>query len=333
VVPAVAGPYNLGNVVVLVNIQVDSDGSLIAISNPLPSIIDGVPLDIRGVSVTLDRPGFTFNPTNCGALSMSGQITSLEGTKAGISAPFQVSGCGSLPFKPSFTVDTQGATSRAAGASLVVRYTQQPGEAATHSLRVELPRQLPSRLTTLQKACPESVFFTNPAGCGAGSIVGMAVAHTPVLDSALSGPAYFVSRGGAKFPELIIVLQGEGITIQLAGETFISKAGITSSTFPAIPDVPISGFQLVLPEGPHSALAANSNLCTSKLLMRTTIVGQNGIQIKQAIHIGVTGCAKTKPAKKKTRTKKKRLRVGRPGPRGLLMREAFTQDREGVGHE
>ena len=239
VVPAVAGPYDLGNVVVLVNIQVNEDGSLTAISNPLPSIIDGVPLDVRAVSLTFDRPGFTFNPTNCGPLSMSGQITSLGGTPAVISAPFQISGCGSLPFKPSFTVDTQGVTSRAAGASLTVRYSQQPGEAATHSLRVELPKQLPSRLTTLQKACPESVFFVNPAACGAGSVVGMAVAHTPVLDSALSGPAYFVSHGGAKFPELIIVLQGEGVTIELPGETFISKTGITSSTFPAIPDVPI----------------------------------------------------------------------------------------------
>jgi len=305
VVPAVAGPYDLGNVVVLVNIQVNNDGSLTAISNPLPSIIDGVPLDVRAVTLTFDRPGFTFNPTNCGPLSMSGQITSLGGTPAAISAPFQVSGCNALPFKPSFTVDTQGATSRAAGASLTVRYSQQPGEAATHSLRVELPKQLPSRLTTLQKACPESVFFANPAACDPGSVVGMAVAHTPVLASALSGPAYFVSHGGAKFPELIIVLQGEGVTIELPGETFISKTGITSSTFPAIPDVPISGFQLTLPEGFHSALAANGTLCKSKLLMPTTITGQNGVLVKQATRIGVTGCTKAKQAKKKKKTKQK----------------------------
>jgi hypothetical protein len=312
VVPAVAGPYDLGNVVVLVNIQVNNDGSLTAISNPLPSIIDGVPLDVRAVTLTFDRPGFTFNPTNCGPLSMSGQITSLGGTPAAISAPFQVSGCGSLPFKPSFTVDTQGATSRAAGASLTVRYSQQPGEAATHSLRVELPKQLPSRLTTLQKACPESVFFANPAACDPGSVVGMAVAHTPVLDSALSGPAYFVSHGGAKFPELIIVLQGEGVTIELPGETFISKTGITSSTFPSIPDVPISGFQLTLPEGSHSALAANGTLCKSKLLMPTTITGQNGVLVKQATRIGVTGCTKAKPAKKKkTKQKAKKARKAR----------------------
>jgi hypothetical protein len=308
VVPAVAGPYNLGNVIVLVNIRVNNDGSLTAISNPLPSIIDGVPLDVRSVTLTFDRPGFMLNPTNCGPLSMGAQITSLGGTVAGVSAPFQVSGCGNLPFKPSFTVATQGATSKVGGASLTVRYTQQPGEAATHSLRVELPKQLPSRLTTLQKACPENVFFTNPAACDPGSVVGSAIAHTPILDSTLSGPAYFVSHGGAKFPELIIVLQGEGITIELAGETFISKMGITSSTFPAIPDVPISGFELTLPEGPHSALAANSKLCTSKLLMPTTITGQNGVLLKQSTRISVTGCAKAKPTKKK-KTKKGRKKA------------------------
>jgi hypothetical protein len=313
VVPAVAGPYNLGNVVVLVNIRVNNDGSLTAVTNELPSIIDGVPLDVRAVSLTFDRPGFTFNPTDCSSMSLTGQASSLGGTTASISAPFQVSGCGSLPFKPSFTVATQGATSRAKGASLVVRYTQQPGEAATHSLRVELPKQLPARLTTLQQACPESVFFANPASCGAGSVVGSAVAHTPVLDSTLSGPAYFVSHGGAKFPELIIVLQGEGVTIELAGETFIDpKKGVTSSTFPAIPDVPISGFQLTLPEGPHSALAANGVLCKSKLLMPTSIVGQNGVQVKQSTRVAVTGCAKAKPAKKK-KTKKKTTKAKKAG--------------------
>jgi hypothetical protein len=140
----------------------------------------------------------------------------------------------------------------------------------------------------------------------------MAVAHTPVLDSALSGPAYFVSHGGAKFPELIIVLQGEGVTIELPGETFISKTGITSSTFPSIPDVPISGFQLTLPEGSHSALAANGTLCKSKLLMPTTITGQNGVLVKQATRIGVTGCTKAKPAKKKkTKQKAKKARKAR----------------------
>jgi hypothetical protein len=123
----------------------------------------------------------------------------------------------------------------------------------------------------------------------------------------LAGPAYFVSYGGAKFPELIIALSGEGVTVYLHGETFINKAGITSSTFRTIPDVPIGTFELKLPQGPDSALAANGNLCTSKLVMPTSFVAANGMQIKQSTPIKVTGCPKqhkSKKAKKAKRTEK-----------------------------
>jgi len=305
VVPAVAGPFDIGNVVVLAYIKVNNDGSITAVSGPVPSILDGVPVDIRSASLTIDRPGFAVNPTNCSALAARATITSLAGVSAALSAPFQVSGCGSLPFKPSFTVSTQGSASRAYGESLMARVAQKPGEANIHLVKVELPKKLPSRLTTLQKACPESVFFANPAACGRASLVGTATAWTPLLDKPLMGPAYFVSHGGAKFPELIIVLQGDGVTIELPGETFISKAGVTSSTFAAVPDVPISGFMLSLPEGPYSALAANGAPCKEKLVMPTTIVGQNGVTVKQSTRIAVTGCPKAKKATKKKKTLKK----------------------------
>jgi hypothetical protein len=297
VVPAIAGPYNLGNVVVLVNLQVNSDGSITAISGPLPSILDGIPLDIRAVTTTIDRPGFMFNPTNCSPLTMGGSITSLAGAVAPISAPFQVSGCGSLPFAPSFTVGTQGSTSKANGASLTLRVAQKPGEADIHSVHVELPLQLPSRLTTLQKACTEAQFVANPADCPAGSDVGTATAITPTLSSPLAGPAFLVAHGGAAFPDLEIVLQGEGVTVILDGNTDI-KHGITSSTFASVPDVPISGFELNLPEGPYSLLSANGTLCTSKLLMPITITGQNGVVVKQSTRIAVSGCAPAKPSLK-----------------------------------
>jgi hypothetical protein len=297
VVPAVAGPYDLGNVVVLVNLQVNSDGSLTAVSGALPSILDGIPLDIRSVTLVADRPGFTFNPTSCNPLAMSGAVTSLSGTVAPISTPFQASGCGSLPFAPSFTVATQGSTSKANGASLTVRIAQKPGEADIHSVHVELPLQLPSRLTTLQKACTDTQFASNAAGCPPGSDVGTATAITPTLSAPLTGPAFLVSHGGAAFPDLEIVLQGEGVTVILDGQTEIKK-GITSSTFASAPDVPLSGFELTLPQGPYSLLAANGTLCTSKLLIPTTIVGWNGVVVKQSTRIAVSGCAPAKPSLK-----------------------------------
>jgi len=146
---------------------------------------------------------------------------------------------------------------------------------------VDLPKQLPSRLTTLQKACTAAVFDANPAACPAASIVASAKAITPILPVALEGPAYFVSHGNEAFPQLILVLQGYGITIDLVGDTFISKAGITSSTFAHVPDAPVSSFELTLPQGKYSALTANANLCTVKggLKMPTEFVAQNGAVI------------------------------------------------------
>ena len=138
-------------------------------------------------------------------------------------------------------------------------------------------------------------------------MVGHATAVTPVLPVQLTGPAYFVSYGGAKFPELVIVLQGYGVTVDVHGETFISKAGITSSTFRQVPDVPISSFELTLPQGKFSALAANlpakahGSFCGQKLVMPTAFTAQNGAVIHQTTKVTPTGCPKVKAKKAKTR--------------------------------
>jgi hypothetical protein len=264
-------------------------------------MIDGIPLQIKHVNVTVDRPEFTFNPTNCAPQQIGGSLTSSQGSVSALHVPFQVTNCAVLGFKPIFKVSTSGKTSRAKGASLSVMLTYPKAafgsQANIGKVKVDLPKQLPSRLTTLQKACPDSVFNQNPAACPPASRIGSATATTPVLPVYLEGPAYFVSHGGAKFPELVIALSGEGVTVYLHGETFINKAGITSSTFRTIPDVPIGVFELKLPQGPDSALAANGNLCTSKLVMPTTFVAANGMSIKQSTPITATGCPKKKKAK------------------------------------
>jgi hypothetical protein len=229
-----------------------------------------------------------------------------------VSNPFQVTNCAVLKFKPIFSVSTNGKTSRKNGASLNVKLTYPEAPFGTQAnigkVKVDLPKQLLSRLTTLQKACPASTFEANPAACPLDSRIGSATATTPVLPVQLEGPAYFVSHGGQKFPELIVALSGEGVTVYLHGETFISPAGITSSTFRTIPDVPIGVFELKLPQGSDSALAANGNLCTSKLVMPTEFVGANGVSLKQSTPIKATGCPrhKAKKTKAKRKTKKKR---------------------------
>ncbi len=314
--PAKAGPFDLGQVVVRAKIEVDPSDAAITISSDtsgpyqIPQMIDGIPLQIKHVNVTITRPEFTFNPTNCSPTQIGGALTSSQGTVKMLHVPFQVTNCATLGFKPIFSVSTSGHTSRAKGASLNVKltYPKAPfgSQANIGKVKVDLPKQLPSRLTTLQKACPDSVFNANPAACQPDSRIGSATATTPVLPVHLEGPAYFVSHGGAKFPELIVALSGQGVTVYLHGETFISKAGITSSTFRTIPDVPIGTFELKLPQGANSALAANGNLCTSKLVMPTTFVAANGMVIHQSTPITATGCPKHRKAKRPSKHRKKK---------------------------
>ena len=354
--PAVAGPYNLGNVIVRAKIEVNPTTAALTVTTnteaegySIPHILQGIPLQIKHINVTIERNGFTFNPTNCTPASITGSIGSFEGASSAVSVPFQATNCASLKFAPKFAVSTAAKTTKADGANLHVKLTYPggggqggnsfTGYANIKSVKVDLPKQLPSRLTTLQKACLAKVFEANPANCPKESIVGTAKAITPILPVPLQGPAYFVSHGGEAFPSLIVVLQGYGVTVELTGTTFISKAGITSSTFKTVPDVPVGTFELTLPTGKFSALAANGNLCTptttktvskkvavrvrgrkrtvtrkvkqtvaEPLTMPTEFVAQNGAELKQDTHISVTGCPKAKPAKKpakKPKAKKK----------------------------
>jgi hypothetical protein len=338
VVPAVAGPYRLGNIVVRAAIYVDPHtAALTVVSDPLPQSVDGVPLRVRTINVTADRPGFTFNPTWCEPTLVGATVTGVGGTSVPVSSRFQAAHCASLPFKPTFSATTQ-ASGNFHGASLDVKISQTPGEAAIRKVDTQLPLALPSRLVTLQKACTESQFAANPAGCPAASDVGVATATTPVLNVPLTGPAYLVSHGGAAFPDLDIVLQGEGVTIVLVGNTDIKK-GITFSRFETVPDAPIASFELNLPGGSGAVLAAIKNLCAptkivtvtkhltrrvhghrkrltvktkrsvaEPLVMPTTITGQNGAVLPQTTKIAVTGCSPAKSAKVKQHQKKKTKR-------------------------
>ena len=308
-VPAIAGPFDLQEgrpVVVRAALAVDQHtAAAMVTTSPLPQIVQGVPLQVRTVNVTIDRPGFAFNPTSCAPMAIEGEAASTLGQHAPFSSRFQANGCAALAFQPKFTASTSGRTSRIGGASLDTKLSYPAGsqgsEANIAAVKVDLPKQLPSRLTTLRKACPAATFEANPAACPPASAIGIARVSTPVLPTELSGPVYFVSHGGEAWPNLVIVLQGNGIRVDLAGTTFISKAQVTSSTFKTVPDVPFNSFELYLPEGPYSALAAIGNLCSplsnrSKLVMPITLTAQNGLEINRATPVVVTGCAKSTKA-------------------------------------
>jgi hypothetical protein len=307
VVPVIAGPFNLGTQIIRGSIAVDPKTAQITVTidptgpNSIPTILDGVSTDLRTINAVIDKTGFMFNPTNCDPTAFTGTATSTEGATAPLESRFQVGSCQALKFKPNLKVTTSAKTSRANGASLTFKVTYPSGELGSNQatsqanikkFKIELPKRLPSRLTTLQKACLAEVFDANPANCPAASVVGHAIAHTPVLPVPVEGPAYFVSHGNEAFPSLIMVLQGDGVTVDLESTTFINKKGITSGTLKAVPDVPVTTFELTLPQGPHSALAAVGSLCKGKPTLATELTGQNNAHIKQQTPLTVTGCKK-----------------------------------------
>lgn len=292
VVPAAAGPFNFGNVVTNAKIEVNPLTAQLTISATLPTMVNssGVPIRLRALTVTINRQGFERNPTSCGAGTIESTVTSTAGASATVPSKIQPENCGSLAFKPTFTASTSGKPSKANGASLVTTITQPAGQATIKSVVVTLPKQLPSRLSTLNKACLAATFEANPASCPAGSKVGTATAVTPVLPGTMKGLAYFVSHGGAAFPDLDLVLEGaNGVRVILVGNTNI-KNGITTTTFATTPDVPVSSITVNLPLASNSALAANGSLCAPTLTMPTTITAQNGKTFKQNTVIAPTGC-------------------------------------------
>ena len=337
VIHAQAGPFNLGDVVVRGAIRIDSTTAQATIvSDPFPQIIDGVPARVRAVNVSIDRPRFTFNPTDCSQLHLQGTVSALQGAVVNTSVPFAAVNCAVLPFKPVFSATTGGHASKQGGASLDVKVWghggPQPGggEANISKVKVSLPKIMPTRLETLHKACLAAVFEANPASCPSVASVGVATVSTSILANPLSGPAILVSHGGQAFPDLDIVLQGEGVTLILVGHTDITN-GVTTSTFNSVPDAPISSFELKLPTGRFSILGAYAsganhyNLCGHTLNMPTTITAQNGAVLTQTTKIAATGCPKAKKAtwaRKLAAALRSCHRKPRPGARALCARAA-----------
>jgi uncharacterized repeat protein (TIGR01451 family) len=353
VTSAHVGPFDLGTVVIHFPLDINPETADVTIpaspSDVIPHIIKGIVVHIREIRAFIDRHDFMINPTSCEPFNFSATVIGAGAdptNPAGydpvtVSTPFRVTACQALKFAPKFAVSTSAKTSRIDGASLHVDLSYPAGalgnDANIKEVKVDLPEQLPSRLPTLQKACTEAQFQTNPAGCPPASRIGSATAVTPILPVPLAGPAFFVSNGSAKWPELVIVLQGDGVTIDLHGETLISKQGVTSSTFHAVPDQPVSSFELTLPEGPYSALTALGNLCAptstvkvkkrvtvkvhgrrktitrkveetqpTSLAMPTEFVGQNGATVNQNTPITVSGCPKAVHRERKAKAHRKR---------------------------
>ena len=347
VVHANAGPFHLGDVVIRAGVGIDPRSAALRIATgALPGLLDGIPLRIRSVNVSVDRPGFMFAPSDCSRTAVTGTVLSAQGASVPVSSPFDVGGCQNMPFRPSFSASTRGNGSFAGhGASLHIRIlapAQGPGraspEANLRSVHVELPRLLPTRLTTLQGACPAARFAAGPAGCPSSSIVGSATIHALTLPDPLRGPAYLVSHGGEAFPDLVLVTRADGVRIELVGRTEI-RNHVTYTHFDHLPDSPISSFELELPEGPHSVLAAPRSLCAHTrlvsvkrrvtvrshgatrhvvvkvrrrvpvaLAMPTRLEAQNNAVVSRTTKVSITGCGVTGRAGALAATPRRRSR-------------------------
>ena len=300
-VPGLAGPFDLGTIVVRAKASVDpSDARMTIATDGLPRILQGIPLRIRSFDLSsASRPGMFIAPTTCERQQVAATALGAGGATASLSSPFFLAGCAGLPLSPRISASTSALVTRSGGAALRLAVRNPRGaQANIRAISVRFPRQLSPRLSTIQAACARAAFAAAPASCPRTSVVGTARVRTPILDVPLSGPAYLVSRGLDALPHIVLVLEARGVVLRIAGSLRISDAGITSASFASIPDARISSLVIALPRGSHSALGANflsaarGSLCSRDLTMPAKVVAQSGARIQRSIPVAVTGCAR-----------------------------------------
>jgi hypothetical protein len=275
ITPAVAGPFDLGAVVVRAALRLDPETAVVkATSDPLPQILEGIPLDVRSISLRMDKPDFTLNPTSCNPASIDASVLSALGASASLSSPFQVGGCSELAFKPKIAIRLKGATKRTGHPALTATASFKAGQANTRFVQVTLPRSEFLDQAHIGTVCTRVQFAADQ--CPAASVYGKASATSPLLDEPLSGPVYLRSSSH-ELPDLVIALDGQ-VDVDLAGRIDSVKGGIRT-TFEATPDAPVTKFTLQMQGGRKGLLINSANLCKLKPSQaKATILmeGQNG---------------------------------------------------------
>jgi hypothetical protein len=277
-VPAQAGPFDLGTVVVRGGIYVDPETARVTIkADPLPQILEGVPILYRKIHVSIDRDRFTVNPTDCEATSVDASVASAHSAVATPSDRFQVGECAALDFKPKLKLSLKGSTKRIGHPALKATLTANPGEANIARVQVNLPQGEFLDQGNLNKTCTKPVLLAG--NCPASSVYGRVKAWTPLLEKPLEGNVYLVGGYGYKLPALVAELNGQ-IRILLVGKIDSGKNKGIRNTFEVVPDAPVSRFVLELKGGPKYSLLENSeDLCKAPKARRRAIVrftGQNG---------------------------------------------------------
>ncbi|MFL5872250.1 MAG: hypothetical protein ACJ75T_02085 [Solirubrobacterales bacterium] len=275
ITPAVAGPFDLGSVAVRTALSIGLfDAQIHAQSDPLPTILHGIPLDVRSISLQMDRDQFTLNPTNCSAKTVAGGLTSLTGQGIPLTSPFAVGGCKGLDFQPKLQISLKGGTKRSGHPALKAIVTfPEGGQANIARAQVELPASEFLDQGHIGTVCTQPQLKSQ--SCPAASIYGKATAYTPLLDKPLTGPVYLGAGFGHTLPDLVADLNGQ-IRVLAHGRVDTGKKHGIRNTFEAVPDAPISKFVLEMKGGKKGLLVNSVDICkgTHKALVKFT--GQNG---------------------------------------------------------
>jgi hypothetical protein len=295
VVPAVSGPYDLGNVVVRAALRVNpSNAQVTAVTDSLPQILGGIPLRLRSIRVDLDRPDFALNPTDCEPLATQATIAGTEGASAAASAGFQVGNCADLPFAPKLGLRLTGGLNRLGHPAIHSTVTTKPGEANIKRVSVALP---PGELldnSHLGTPCTRVQFSAED--CPAESVIGTAEAVTPLLDQPLKGNVYLRTNPEHELPDLVADLRGQ-IDIELAGKIDTVNHGSLRTTFEGVPDAPVTSFTLDLAGGKKGLLQNERSLCGAGDRATIKMAGQNGAQANSKPKLQVS-CGGKKRAKR-----------------------------------
>jgi hypothetical protein len=296
VTPAISGPYDLGTVVVRNALKIDPVTTQVeAVSDPLPTILYGVPLGLRDVRINLDRTDFTVNPTNCERMAVGASIGSSEAPSWSGSSPFQVGECAALGLKPKLALRFSGAPTRRGGhPKLTATLTTGKDESNLSRVQVTLPKTEYLENAHIRTVCTRVQYAANQ--CPVKSIYGYAKAWTPLLDKPLEGPVYLRSSSH-KLPDLVASLDGQ-IHVDLDGRISSNKARIRN-TFDLVPDAPVTKFVLTMQGGGKGLLVNNTNICKTKPVAEVEFNGQNGKVHEARPQVAVGGCGKkgAKPKK------------------------------------
>jgi hypothetical protein len=296
VVPAVSGPYDLGNVAVRAALQVNpATAQVTAVSDSLPQIMGGIPLRVRSIRIDLNRPEFALNPTNCEPFATTGTIAGSEGAAAPVSSHFQAGNCANLEFGPKLSLKLTGGTNRRGHPAIQATVTAKPGEANIKRAAVALPKGELLDNAHIGTVCTRPQFAAQ--ACPARSLLGTAEAVTPLLDTPLKGNVYLRSNPAHKLPDIVADLRGQ-IDIELAGKIDTVNHGALRTTFEGVPDAPVTKFTLNLAGGKKGLLQNETSLCKAAKKAEVKMTGQNGAVVASKVKLQAA-CGKKKGAGKK----------------------------------